>query len=120
MRIILTISLAVMAVLVLGGCKKNSPVGPVAADFKAFDSATPEVKQVWQAALDADHTNDFAKGLTLYYSLLGGNLTPEQQESVKRLSTGLNQRLMDAVQKGDAAAQAGLQELRQGARNRGR
>ncbi|MCX6914106.1 MAG: hypothetical protein WCK27_10420 [Verrucomicrobiota bacterium] len=120
MRIILTIWLAVMAVLVLGGCKKSSPVGPVAADFKAFDNATPEVKQVWQAALEADHTNDYAKGLTLYYSLPGGDITPEQREAVGRLSTGLNQRLLDAVQKGDAAAQAALQELRQGARNRGR
>lgn len=120
MRIILTISLAVVAVLVLGGCKKSSPIGPVAADFKAFDSATPEVKQVWQAALEADHTNDYAKGLTLYYSLLGGDITPEQREAVAKLSTGLNQRLLDAVQKGDAAAQAALQELRQGARNRGR
>jgi hypothetical protein len=120
MRIIFTISLAVAAALVLGGCRKSSSSGLAAADVKAFETATPEVKQVWQAALEADHTNDYAKGLTLYYSLLGGNLTPEQREAVARFSTGLNQRLMDAVQKGDAAAQAALQELRQGARNRGR
>jgi len=112
--------LAVAAVLLCGGCKKDSSPGPTAAEIKAFEAATPEVKQVWQAALDADRTNGYAKGLSLYYSLLGENLPPEQHDAVARLSTGLKQRMSDAAAKGDATAQAALEELRQRARNRPR
>jgi hypothetical protein len=120
MRSIFTISLACAAVLLFGGCGKSSSTGPAAAQTKAFESATPEVKQLWQAALEADRSNDYSKGLNLYYSLLHENLTEEQHEAVGKLSTGLKQRLSDAAQKGDAAAQAALQELRQRTSNRPR
>lgn len=115
-----TISLALAAVLVCGGCKKSSAAAPAAAEVKAFDTAAPDVKQVWQAALQADGTNDYAGALTLYYSLLRENLTPEQQASVARVSTSLKQRMSDAAQKGDPAAQAAMQALRQHAPNRPR
>lgn len=120
MRSFFTISLAVAAVFLFGGCNKGGSPGPAPAEIKAFEAATPEVKQVWQAALDADRTNDYGKGLTLYYSLLGENLTEAQHEAIGRLSTSLKQRLSDAAQKGDAAAQAALQELRQRAPGRPR
>jgi len=120
MRTLFAISLALATVLLCGGCKKNGAAGPTAAEIKAFDTATSEVKQVWQAALQADRTNDYAGGLALYYSLLREDLTPGQQEAVGRVSTSLKQRLSDAAQKGDAAAQAALQELRQRAPNRPR
>jgi len=120
MKSAFTTLLAVAAVLLCGGCKKGGSPGPTAAEIKAFEAASPEVKQVWQAALDADRTNDYSKGLSLYYSLLGENLNDEQRDAVGRLSTGLKQRLSDAAQKGDAAAQAALQELRQRAPNRPR
>ena len=120
MRSTCTTFLAVAVVLLCGGCKKGSSPGPTAAEIKAFEAATPEVKQVWQVALDADRTNDYGKGLSVYYSLLHENLTEEQREAVGRLSTGLKQRLSDAAQKGDAAALAALQELRQRAPNRPR
>ena len=118
-RILSTIILTVAAVLLIGGCKKSSSTGP-GAEAKAFETATPEVKQVWQTALEADHTNDYAKGLTLYYSLLSEQLTPEQREAVGRLSTGLKQRMSDAAAKGDAAALAALQQLQQRAPGRPR
>jgi hypothetical protein len=120
MRTLLTISLAFAAVLLCGGCKKNSATGPTTSDIKAFDTATPEVKQVWQTALQADRTNDYAGGITLYFSLMREDLTPAQQEVVAKLSTSLKQRLSDAAQKGDPAAQAAVQELRQHAPNRPR
>jgi hypothetical protein len=120
MRIIFTISLAFAAVLLFGGCKKGNSSGPAAAEIKAFDTASPEVKRVWQAALEADRTNGYAAALTLYYSMLRENLTPEQHDAVGRVSTSLKQRLSDAAQKGDAAAQAALQEFRQHAPNRPR
>jgi hypothetical protein len=94
------------------GCGKSSSTAPTAAELKAFDKATAEVKDAWQAAQAADHTNDYARGMVLYYSLLREDLSPEQVEVVKKASTNLKQRLDDAVQKGDAAAQAALQELR--------
>ena len=120
MKSIFMISLAVATVLVVGGCKQSSSTGPGAAEVKAFETATPEVKQIWQTALEADHTNDYAKGLTLYYSLLSENLTPEQREAVGKLSTGLKQRMSDAAEKGDASAQAAVQQLQQRAPGRPR
>jgi hypothetical protein len=120
MRMILAASLVFVAVLLCGGCKKSSPTGPAAAEIKAFDTATPAVKQVWQGAVEADRTNDYARGLTLYYSLMRENLTPEQREAVRRVSTSLNQRLSDAAEKGDAAALAAVQELHRRAPNRPR
>jgi hypothetical protein len=58
--------------------------------------------------------------MVLYYSLLREDLTPEQVEVVKKASTNLKQRLDDAVRKGDAAAQAAMQELRERAPGRPR
>ena len=112
-----TISLAFAAVLLCGGCKKS---GSGAAETKAFETAAPEVKQIWQAALQADGTNDYTGALTLYSALLRENLTPAQSEVVARVSTSLNQRMFSAAQKGDPAAQAAVQELRHHAPNRQR
>ena len=120
MRTLFAISLALAAVLLCGGCKKNGAAGPTAAEIKAFDTATSEVKQVWQAALQADGTNDYTGALTLYSALLRENLTPAQSEVVARVSTSLNQRMFSAAQKGDPAAQAAVQELRHRAPNRQR
>ena len=113
MRTVISLSLAIVAAMILGGCTKGDSRGPAPAEIKAFEAATPAVKQIWQAALEADRTNDFARGLGLYYSLLREDLTSEQHDAVGRLSTSLKQRLSDAAQKGDATAQAALQELRQ-------
>ena len=106
--------------MLCGGCKKSSATGPTTAEIKAFDTATPEVKQVWQTTLQPDHTNVYAGGITLYFSLMRKDLTPAQQEVVAKLSTSLKQRMSDAAQKGDPAAQAAVQELRQHAPNRPR
>jgi hypothetical protein len=115
---VFTISLAFAAVLLCGGCKKSSSGGLSAAEIKAFDTAAAEVKQVWQAALQADGTNDYTGALTLYSALLRENLTPAQSEVVAKASTILNQRMFSAAQKGDPAAQAAVQELRHRAPNR--
>jgi hypothetical protein len=115
-----TISLAFAAVLLCGGCKKSSSGGLTAAEIKAFDTAVPDVKQIWQAALQADGTNDYTGAITLYSALLGENLTPAQSEVVAKTSTSLNQRMFSAAQKGDPAAQAAVQELRHHAPNRQR
>jgi len=120
MRAIPAVMLAVAATLLFGACKKGNSAGPAPVETKAFEAAAPEVKQVWQAALDADRTNDYGKGLKLYYSLLGETLTPEQRDAVARLSTSLKERMSDAAAKGDSAAQEALQELRQRAPNRAR
>jgi hypothetical protein len=110
--ILLAIACAGGAVLLCVGCGKAKSNAPSAAELKAFDKATAEVKDTWEAAQAADHTNDYARGMVLYYSLLREDLTPEQQAVVAKASTALKQRLDDAAQKGDPAAQAALQELR--------
>jgi hypothetical protein len=106
--------------LICSGCGKAAPTPPGTAEIKAFDKAPPEVKELWQAALAADGTNDYARGITLYYGLMREELTPEQQAVVAKASTNLKQRMDDAAQKGDAAAQAAEQELRQHAPGRPR
>jgi hypothetical protein len=58
--------------------------------------------------------------MTLYYSLMREDLTPEQQAIVAKLSTSLNDRMFAAADKGDPAAKAAVQELRQHAPNRPR
>ena len=109
---------ASVAILLCDGCTKAGSGAPGAAEVKAFDGAKPEVKEIWEAALAADRTNDYARGLVLYYSLMREELSPEQQAVVAKVSTTLKQRMTDAAEKGDAAAKAAMEELRKRAPGR--
>jgi hypothetical protein len=107
------------AVALLVGCgHKGSELS--AAELKAFDSAPAETKQMWVAALGASKTNDYVGGQTLFYKLLGGDLSPEQRAVVSKESTALNERLYAAFEKGDPEAKKAIEELRQNQANRPR
>jgi len=106
-----------MLLLVAVGCGKNI-AGPTAKDLKAFDSAPSEVKQMWDKASEADKTNDYATAETLLYAILRSEPSPDQREAATRKLTAVTQRLDSALEKGDPAAQAALEELRRNPPNR--
>jgi hypothetical protein len=112
--------LSILVVLLLPACSRSGGSGLTARETQAFDKASPELKQSWTAALAAAKTNDYVGAQTLLYGLLGQQLTPEQQQAVQDEITVVKDNLTAAVQKGDPAAQAALQQLRQNPPNRAR
>ena len=104
----------------VAGCSRSSGTGLTERENHAFDSASPELKQSWAAALEAGKTNDYVGAQTLLYGLLTQQLTPEQQKAVQDEITVVRDNLSAAVQRGDPAAQAALQQLRQNPPNRQR
>jgi hypothetical protein len=110
---------AVAALSLLSGCGEKT--GKLSsAELKSFDSAAPEMKQIWTTALEVSKTNDYFGGQTLFSKLLTGELTPEQRSAVSKASTELNARLYAAFEKGDPEAQKAIQELRSNPPNRPR
>lgn len=105
--------------LLVLGCGRSTS-GTASQDNNAFDSAAPEIKQTWQAALEASRTNDFEGSKKLFYSLITPDCTPAQQEAVKHAMTALDQKFSEALSKGDPAAQEALDALRKNPPNRGR
>ncbi|HWV99630.1 MAG TPA: hypothetical protein VNZ64_08070 [Candidatus Acidoferrum sp.] len=99
----------------LAGCRGKSGRG---FDPNTFAQAAPEIKQAWEEASAADRTNGYASAQSLYFMLLRLQLSPQQRQAVEQASTGLNDRLSSALQKGDPDAKAALEELRRHPPNR--
>ncbi len=102
---------------VLSGCHGKRTSAP---DSQAFAQAPQELKQLWEVAVNADGTNDYATAQTVYFSLMRQELTPEQRQAVNNASTALNARMTKALEAGDPAAKAALAELRKNPPNRAR
>jgi hypothetical protein len=100
---------------IAGGCSRSST-----SEIHAFDQAAPELKQTWMTALSAGSNNDYVGSQTMLFGLLGEPLTPEQVQAVQKEIALVRNNLSAAVQKGDPAAQAALQQLRQNPPNRQR
>ncbi len=115
-RFLLTTASA--ALLLLAGCGKQALV--TAGDPQVFDKAPPELKQMWQTALEASKTNDYVTAEMVLYRLSRPELTPEQSDAISRQLTSLTARLNDAVAKGDPAAKAAVAELHRNPPNRQR
>ena len=111
---------SILLLFVLTACSRSGGTGLTERENRAFDSASPELKQTWAAALEAGKTNDYVGAQTLLYGLLSQQLTPEQQKAVQDETTVVRNNLSAAVQRGDPAAQAALQQLRQNPPNRQR
>ena len=110
----------VAALSLLCGCGQKTGTQLSSAELKAFDSAPPEIKQMWSTALEVSKTNDYVGGQTLFYKLLSGELSPDQRSAVSKASTDLNTRLYAAFEKGDPQAQKAIQEMRANPPNRAR
>jgi len=103
----------------VAGCKKSEGHG--AANSKACQSAAPEAKAAWDAALAATQTNDYATAFFTLRTLRGQpDLTPAQTEAIDSQSVLVNDRMTTAAGKGDSNALQAIQEIRKASRTQGR
>jgi len=92
----------------LVGCHKDFTA------INTFQSAGPERKAVWDAAVSAMNSNDYLGAITNLDSLLAlTDLSAEQHKAVKEAEDNIRGRLFTAAEKGDANAQKAVEELRQ-------
>lgn len=117
-KLLRRLTAASAALLLLAGCGKKALV--TADDTRVFDKASPEIKQMWQTALEASKTNDYVTAEMVLYRMSRPELTPEQRDAINRQLTALTERLNDAVTKGDPAAKAAVTELHRNPPNRQR
>ena len=111
---------AIIVALTVAGCGRSKSGGPTASERQSFDNAPPELKQAWEKAGEADKANDYVAAETLLYALVRQPLSPPQKAAVEKELTAVNQRLLEAAQKGDTTAKAALEELRHNPPNRQR
>jgi len=110
--------LVAMASFGLLGCHGKSDYSR-AAESKVFQAAPAEVQAAWATALAASKTNDYAAAyLTLRDMQSFPNLSPEQSQAVKDLSTSVNNQMTAAAGAGDTNALRAVEEVRQSLRLR--
>lgn len=105
------------AVLIFAGCG-DSGFTLTKQERAAFNSATPEVKQLWEDALKADKANDYLTAGEKFRALLTNNISADQLVAVQTALGAFNIRLNDAAAKGDAAAQKALESAKAAAPRR--
>ena len=110
------LALAAVLALLLAACGAKTPPGPTAAEQAAFDKATPEAKESWDALLKADKANDYTVAYTLIQKVSAMELSTEQREALKKESVSFNARFQAALEKDDAAAKQALAEIRKAGR----
>ena len=104
-------SLAVVSTALFCGCGPgSSKVG--SADLKAFDSASPELKELWQQSQAAAGTNDYVQAILALRALMPRDLSPEQRAAVETAMGAYDAKLARAAAHGDAEAQKALETLR--------
>jgi hypothetical protein len=114
---ILAVGLVTLALC--AGCKKD-PLKMTTSEANAFGSATPEIKQLWDAALEADKTNGYMTAEVCLYNIFRPEATEEQKSAAGKKLAEIHQRLLALVEKGDADAKAALQEMQKNPPNRQR
>ncbi len=78
-----------------------------------FASLDPETKACWDTGTAAMKTNGYAVSLQALGSMVqGGKLNAEQVKAVKETIAAVNDKMYDAVNKGDASARQQMEELR--------
>ena len=80
---------------------------------KAFASAPPEIKAVWDSATSAAKTNGYATALLTFQALAKQpKLTAAQLEAVQETSGALRAQMYEAAKQDDPQAQAAVEQLR--------
>jgi hypothetical protein len=110
LRLFASLQLLALALL-LSGCGPGAPK-VTTADNKAFETASPELKQDWAQSQAAAGTNNYTVALVTLRSMLAQNLSIEQIEAVQNAMRACNAKLMKAVENGDPAAQKALEALK--------
>jgi len=114
--------LATATLLALGlaliGCGKSAS-SKMAAGAKAFETASPALKDDWSKILAAANSHDYTTAILTCRKLQAfTELTPEQRAAVNDTMTAVNNQFTAAVAKGDADALKALQDLRQHGRGK--
>jgi hypothetical protein len=104
--------------LVLAGCGRKAP-GITDADSKAFATAPADTKALWEQAVAAEKTSDYVATQAAIRQLRQQSLTPEQQGAVENAARTNGEKLLNAFNKGDPAAQKAMETLRQQDNRRG-
>ena len=104
--------------LVVGLSACGNKAGDRPPNLKAFDSAAPEIKEMWTAAREADRTNDYYRAEVLLYEMIRRDLPPDQVQAARNQLVITHHRMQDAVEKGDPVAKAALDQMRMAPPNR--
>jgi hypothetical protein len=108
------------ALLMLGlfaGCGKRDASANVEKST-VFQSAPPESKAMWDAAVSASKTNDYASAYLILRKLAAQpDLNAEQKQAAVDMSTAVNTRMTEAAGKGDPQALKAMQDVRQSYRS---
>ena len=104
----------IAGLLVLAGCG-HKPSVEGALQTKAFDSASPELKQAWGAVISGLHTNDFNVGaqIALWDLRQQPALTAEQRDIVEQMLKTLSGLMFEAAGRGDPAALKAMKDVRE-------
>jgi hypothetical protein len=108
-----------IAIVMLSGCTKRGPSNNISAS--AFDSASPDVKQLWTDGMSAWKSGHFPEAATNFVSLRGkaDALSAQQKDELIKAVDEFGQEAFAAANKGDAAATQAVLALRDGAKRRG-
>ena len=104
--------------LVLAGCGRKGS-GITAAEWKEFANAPADTKTLWEQAVAAEKTSDYVAAQAAFRQLREQSLTPEQQAAVQNAARVNGEKLLEAFNKGDPAAQKAMEALRQQDNRRG-
>lgn len=113
-----SILLAGVFLLAPSGCRRGGSNEVSSKEQHAFDKATPELAQSWAAAVGAAKTNDYFGAETLLHQLLRQDLTAQQKQAAEHQLTIVVERLNAALDRGDPAAKAALDQLHSNPPNR--
>jgi hypothetical protein len=98
------------AILCIGcGGKKTVTYTPV--DSAAFDSANPEIKQMWDLALEQAGTNGFSPAVLTLRLLARENITPEQYAALRNASLNYEDQLRKQAAAGDEDAKKEMERI---------
>ncbi len=102
------LSMVALSGLLVAGCGKGG-----GANAKAFDSANPEVKTLWDKAQTAAKAKDYASALLTFRQLSArADLTPDQIKAMEVASTAVSDQMYEAANKGDAEATKAIETMR--------
>jgi hypothetical protein len=104
--------------LVLAGCGRKGS-GITVAEWKAFANSPADTKTLWEQAVAAEKTSDYVAAQAAFRQLREQSLTPEQQAAVQNAARVNGEKLLEAFNKGDPAAQKAMEALRQQDNRRG-
>ncbi len=93
-----------MAIIMLCGCSRRGPSNNISST--AFDSAPPDIKQLWTGGMDAWKSHRYPEAAKNFASLRAkaGGLSSQQADELAKATDEFGQEAFTAADKGDKAA----------------